>query len=338
MAARPIPDPPIDFTPAEVNAARDAAVGADGNPAAVIPAAVMQRELRAIALRLPDPRPGNNPRPGQAAMPTLKETSADGWFAYRRKFRLAAQINNWDDLRQRRQVLLGLEGDALARVQDLEPEPAQAPDPWTIAEFLDLLESRFVHNADTCRARVDFKTALQLHSEDVCSWHTRLKMLHVRAWRNIADRDAAQDLIMSFIWGIRTHAVKVEVIKANPDTYQAALTAAQQAESAVILIKHSQEAFGGKKEHGNHSMNAMDSPTKKVCWTCQQPGHLQRDCPQSRDPNAKGKTDHNNNKVGPPNNGGKARGGRGKGGKGKNDKKVGALEQGGAEEAPESEN
>lgn len=327
-----VPEPPIDFTAAEVNAARDAAVVAPpgGHPAAVVPAAVMQRELRAIANRLPNPANVNVPRAGQASMPTLKDGSADNWFAYRHKFLLTAQINGWDDLRQRRQAVLGLDGDALARIQDLNPEPAVPPDPWNINTFLDLMESRFVHNGDTCRARVEFRTASQLQSEDACGWHTRLKMLHVRAWRNIVDRDNAQDLVMAYIWGLHTQAVKTEVIKANPETYTAALTAAQDAESAVILIRHSQASFGGRKEHGNHAMHAMGNPTKKTCWNCQQVGHLQRDCPKPLDPNAKGKIDHNGNQVGAP---GKARGGR-KGGKG--GKKVGAIN--GDEEAQDPEN
>jgi hypothetical protein len=59
----------------------------------------------AAAAGLPAPQ-GNPqvPRPGQASLPTFSDCSADGWFLFRRAYTVCCQINNWDDLRSRRQL------------------------------------------------------------------------------------------------------------------------------------------------------------------------------------------------------------------------------------------
>jgi hypothetical protein len=44
-------------------------------------------------------------RPGQASLPTFSDCSADGWILFRRAYTVCCQINNWDDLRSRRQLL-----------------------------------------------------------------------------------------------------------------------------------------------------------------------------------------------------------------------------------------
>jgi hypothetical protein len=93
----------------------------EANPGAVLQAAALQREIRALgvllqppgiaaavaahAARLPAPQGAAQvPRPGQASLPTFSDCSADGWFLFRRAYTVCCQINNWDD--SRRQLLL----------------------------------------------------------------------------------------------------------------------------------------------------------------------------------------------------------------------------------------
>jgi hypothetical protein len=91
----------------------------EANPGAILQAAFLQREIRALGVLLQPPGiaaataayaaglpvpPGaaQVPRPGQASLPTFSDCSADGWFLFRRAYTVCCQINNWDDLRSRR--------------------------------------------------------------------------------------------------------------------------------------------------------------------------------------------------------------------------------------------
>jgi hypothetical protein len=113
---------------------------AESNPGAILQAAVFQREIRALGALLQPPgvaaaasaaaaglpAPQGNPqvpRPGQASLPTFSDCSADGWFLFRRAYTVCCQINNWDDLRSRRQLLLALKDGALAK----NSQPATYP-------------------------------------------------------------------------------------------------------------------------------------------------------------------------------------------------------------------
>jgi hypothetical protein len=109
-------------------------------PGAILQAAVLQREIRALGALLQPPGvaaaasaaaaglpalQGNPqvPRPGQASLLTFSDCSADGWFLFRRAYTVCCQINNWDDLQSRRQLLLALKDGALAKIA----QPATYP-------------------------------------------------------------------------------------------------------------------------------------------------------------------------------------------------------------------
>jgi hypothetical protein len=195
----------------------DHAAPADANPGAILKAAVLQREIRALgallqppgiaaaaqAAGLPAPR-GNPqvPRPGQASLPTFSDCSADGWFLFRRAYTVCCQINNWDDLRSRRQLLLALKDGALAKIANLQPNPDPLPVDWDLEAFLDQIEGKFVHQVDTFRARAEYTQARQLKEEDVGTWHTRILQLHTRAWHRAVDREMSHELIYKFYCGL----------------------------------------------------------------------------------------------------------------------------------------
>jgi hypothetical protein len=115
-----------DFPAAAVVAAEAAVVigpnhaaPGEANPGAVVQAAVLRREIRALGVLLQPPGidaaaaahatgpPASQgaaqvPRPEQASLPIFSDCSADGWFLFKRAFTVCCQINNWDDLRSRR--------------------------------------------------------------------------------------------------------------------------------------------------------------------------------------------------------------------------------------------
>jgi hypothetical protein len=168
-----------DFPAAAVVAAEAAvligpehAAPGEANPGAVLQAAVLQRKIRALgvllqppgivaaaalAAGLPAPQGAAQvPRPGQASLPTFSDCSADGWFLFRRAYTVCCQINNWDDLRSRRQVLLALKDSALAKIANLQPTPDPLPADWNLDVFLDQIERTFVHQVSTFRARAEY--------------------------------------------------------------------------------------------------------------------------------------------------------------------------------------
>jgi hypothetical protein len=142
-----------DFPAAAVVAAEAAlvigwnhAAPVEANPGAVLQATVLQREIRALgvllqppgiaaaataaahATSLPAPQGAAQvPRPGQASLPTFSDCSADVWFLFRRAYTVCCLINNWDDLRSRRQLLLALKDGALAKIANLQPTPDTLP-------------------------------------------------------------------------------------------------------------------------------------------------------------------------------------------------------------------
>jgi hypothetical protein len=166
-----------DFPAAAVVAAEAAvliglehAAPGEANPGAVLQAAVLQREIRALGVLLQPPGnaaaslpapPGaaQVPRPGQASLPTFSDSSGDGWFLFWRAYTVCCQINNWDDLRSRRQLLLALKDGTSAKIANLQPTPDPLPNNWNLTAFLDQIEGKFVHQVDTFRARAKYMQA-----------------------------------------------------------------------------------------------------------------------------------------------------------------------------------
>jgi hypothetical protein len=194
------------------------AAPADANPGAILQAAVLQHEIRALGALLQPPgisaaaaaaaslpAPQENPqvpRPGQASLPTFADCSADGWFLFRRAYTVCCQINNWDDLRSRHQLLLALKDGALAKIANLQPTPDPLPVDWDLEAFLDQIEGNCVHQVDTFCARAEYTQARQLKEEDIGTWDTCILQLHTRAWHGAVDREMSHELIHKFCCGL----------------------------------------------------------------------------------------------------------------------------------------
>jgi hypothetical protein len=201
------------------------------------PPGIAAAAAAAAAAGLPAPQ-GNPqvPRPGQASLPTFSDCSADGWFIFRRAYTVCCQINNWDDLHSRRQLLLALKDGALAKIANLQPNPDPLTVDWNLEEFLDQIEGKFVHQVDTFRARAEYTQARQLKEEDVGTWHTRILQLHTRAWHGAVDREMSHELIYKFCCGLYHPMVRAKTVENNPKTFGAALQGAMQAEASQMML------------------------------------------------------------------------------------------------------
>jgi hypothetical protein len=249
-----------DFLAAAVVAAEAAvligpehAAPGKANPGAVLQAALLQRDIRALGVLLqppgiavaavdtgglPAPPPGaaQVPRPGQASLPTFSDSSVDGWFLFRRAYTVCCQINNWDDLQSRRQLLLALKDGALAKIANLQPTPNPLPDNWNLEAFLDQIEGKFFHQVDTFRARAKYTQAQQMREEDLGTWHTRVLQLYTRAWHVVVDRELSHELIYKFCCGLYHPMVRAKTVENNPLTFGAALQGAMQAEASQMML------------------------------------------------------------------------------------------------------
>jgi hypothetical protein len=121
------------------------------------PGIAVAAAAHATGLPIP-PGAAQVPRPGQASLPTFSDCSADKWFLFRRAYTVCCQINNWDDLRSRRQLLLALKDNALAKIANLQPTPDPLPVGWNLEAFLDQIVGKFVHQVDTFRARAEYRS------------------------------------------------------------------------------------------------------------------------------------------------------------------------------------
>jgi hypothetical protein len=293
-----------DFSAAAVVAAEaavvigpDHAAPGEANPGAVLQAAVLQREIRALGVLLQPPGiaaaaahtaglpapqgAAQVPRPGQASLPTFSDCSADGWFLFRRAYIVCCQINNWDDLQSRRQLLLALKDSALAKIANLQPTPDPLSDNWNLDAFLNQIEGKFVHQVDTFRARAEYTQARQLKEEDVGTRHTCVLQLHTRAWHGAVDRELSHQLIYKLCCGLYHPMVRAKTVENNPETFGAALQGAMQAEASQMMLASGLWGTRGSaagRLANNAMINAMNGGggyiEMRECHTCHQVGHL----------------------------------------------------------------
>jgi hypothetical protein len=299
-----------DFPAAAVVAAEaavvigpDHAAPVEANLGAVLQAAVLQREIRALgvllqppgidvaaaahAAGLPAPQGATQvPRPGQASLPTFSDCSVDGWFLFRRAYTVCCPINNWDDLRSRRRLLWALKDGALSKIAYLQPTLDPLPANWDLDAFLNQIEGKFVHQVDTFRARAEYTQARQLKEEDVGTWHTRVLQLHTRAWHGAVYQEVSHELIYKFCCRLYHPMVRAKTVENNPETFGAALQVAMQAEARQMMLASGLWGTRGSAAGGpanNAMINAMSSGGGYVemreCHTCHQVGHLARNCP-----------------------------------------------------------
>ncbi len=192
------------------------------------------------------------------------------WLVWKKHFQTVAQINGWNDLRQRREAIAAMEGKAGSLTKDIVAEPAGEED-FNINNLLTNMEARFLPLQETDLAVSQFETARQDHEETVVQWATRCRSLYERAYpdNNIKDRI----FIRKFILGLADKDIVMRVHEQNPQTYQAASEQAQQMMASKQLVAAS---FANRRNDGGMHAIQGGKPHLK-CFFCNG-DHVQRDC------------------------------------------------------------
>ena len=246
----------------------------------------------------PDPPPPPPPAPvvreQNRKITPLEKVDPIEWQNWRAMFTMIARVMQWNDLRQRQELFINVQGEAAHVVQDIDPEAPQ----MTIDDLLTAYESRFVTRGAGDLARMEFSTAKQSDDEEILAYHGRLRSLFKRAYP-AADVNAPVEgrmLREKFILGLANPEIRKEVWKAQPGDFAAALTAAENHHATIAMMKMVEEGDRYQRRKGINNLG----PTGKggvLCWLCQERGHIRPDCPKN--PNKRASKNKGNNN--PPN-------------------------------------
>jgi hypothetical protein len=217
------------------------------------------------------------PAAGGRRMTPFSSGEGTDWSIWRRTFTQTAQINVWNDERQRREAIAGMEGAAGKMVQDINWDTHA-----NIGALLDALENRFRPAADGELAQADFECAEQRDGESVIQWHSRCRELFVRAFPNQPVAGNPRQLLNKFVLGLADADVRADTYKARPNNWENCLTEANNHTAAKqVLANHSATAAKGRRGNNHvkpevNNLNRFGKPIK--CFICGGP-HMQRACP-----------------------------------------------------------
>jgi hypothetical protein len=234
-------------------------------------------------------------RVGGGGHKTSKFLSAEGteWRIWQRNFEQTIQINAWPNERCQREAAAAMESTAAEFTSDI-PGFAQGRN---INDMLNLYEARFLPAAAGQLAAAQFQTAAQMDGEQIAVWHARLRTIFERAFPG-KDIQNSRLLINKFVLKLSDSDIRQWTHQANPDTYNAAMTAASNEAASQSILAHEAGASG----KNNVAINQFGGRGGS-CFGCGSYDHQIATCPlthpdQHRD----------NNK---PRGRGRPRGGRG---------------------------
>ena len=223
---------------------------------------------------------------GGTKIPVLDKADPAAFLAWRDRAQAALDDNpEWDDLRRRRRITMALTGEAGKAVRHLHYESYRSVD-----ELLDAYQDVFVTTAASRLTRISFQQALQEEQESLSEWHNRCRLTFQQAYPDVLSRDLEVNvtLIDRFVQGLADPTICQGVFDRNPATYAEALTMAESKLAGLAMIQYrtgtvQPRPLKVKQEPGLFAMNRGPSAVVQVCWGCNRPGHLRRECPHPTD-------------------------------------------------------
>jgi len=246
---------------------------------------------------------GYNPSQGHRRIPPFGEADDPrAWLIWKRRFHAIAAVHGWTDEQRRRELFIGMTGDAAAAVCDIDSSHY-----LTFEDELAEYDRRFLTTAASDAARAEFGAARQLPGESVLTWHGRLRDLYLNAYpqARIDVGTGGQILIERFVLGLESTPVKEFVLSFRPSTYAGALATANQKVAALQMLatdKGSRRIHALRKPNptGTSSSNSSSiSGVRFQCYACGGP-HFKRDCPKAQE-SAPHSASPNRQRTGTPN-------------------------------------
>jgi len=204
----------------------------------------------------------------------------EDWLSFRDMFRNYARFGGYTEAEAKSALNLCMRGTAQRAVSAIDPlNPALSYDNMVLQ-----YEAKFLPASASALARTQYEEARQGPKEPILTYHGRLQTLLLRAHPDLTVD--ATVFVRKFITGLYSKPVRTQVLRMDPQTYTAALNAAQ-AEHAVLEqgkvnpMTDVTSAGDGRGPYQSMDINAIDIATA-VCHNCQKVGHLQRDCPHPR--------------------------------------------------------
>lgn len=152
---------------------------------------------------------------------------SDDFTLWLRRFQFLATLRNYNEDQCKSLLAASVSGSASYLVQDLDPNHFD-----TYAEMVEAYRERFLPAANLDTARSQLEQAKQNPGENVLFFHARVRSLHTRAYPGVVEHEMK---IRIFKQGIFHREVKNAVIRAQPQTYNDALAAAQIEEEIVNM-------------------------------------------------------------------------------------------------------
>ena len=179
-----------------------------------------------------------------------------------------------------------MKGTALESVMDI---PITGPE--SAKETLDEYQRRFLPESDSQLLRAQFACVVQLPNESVQKLHARMRVLYHLAYPDASTRNDVF-LIERFIAALNNHEVQNHVRRRKPLTYAAALAAANE-ETSFVLMNLATHAPGGvqapipgdtsfiaalKARRPSTSVPGTNASEKRRCFYCDGEGHIRDRC------------------------------------------------------------
>lgn len=234
---------------------------------------------------------------------TFANAADEDWLVWKFHFDKARILNGYTDIEAKLALSAAMKGRAAAAVMDIEVQ-RQFED---INALLQHYDRRFLPASASQMARVSFDQAVQKQGETILDYHSKIRQLWNRAYPNNADEVL---LIRKFSLGLRKKEVREQVIRQNPQTYGAALEAAQNEASVMRVvsvtetgaavepmeigmvgaIRRAKAASMQKKNTGTKqkqisalrtrgATQKTEAPgSKGNCHFCSKPGHYRSNC------------------------------------------------------------
>ena len=169
------------------------------------------------------------PRPHNMKVQYLSNLPGENFLAWRSQFHVIVDYHRWSNADTKQLMYAYMKGTALESVMDIHLTGDEMA-----KETLDEYQRRFLPESDSHLLRAQLACVVQLQNESVQKLHARMRVLFHLAYPDASTRNDIF-LIDRFIAALNNLEVQTHVRQRKPATYAAALAAANEETSFVLM-------------------------------------------------------------------------------------------------------